>query len=187
MTTAAEATDSTWIEFENVEFKHDPRINTESWEFRETVLRQVNALLEAAEFPTYTKVTSANQQAIKSRDLYEDRMWQKTDRISALEEALKELYCEFEKDQNTSAAQTLKQTCRDFDIDLTTQVTLEMTVRVTVNVPAGFDVDEAGDLHPSIDIDDHHFHIDSLGSDFSSADFELFDGEVGMIDFKWSE
>lgn len=187
MTTTADSIDSTWIEFDGAQIQHDPKINKKNWEERAATLTHVNELLSEYEFPKYTTIQGSADFAFKSRDLYEDRMWKKTDRISALEDAMKELYCEFEKDQNTSAANALKQACRDFDIDLTTQVTLEMTVRVTVNVPAGFDVDEAGDLHPSIDIDDHHFHIDALGSDFSSDDFELFDGEVDMVDFTWSE
>lgn len=187
MHTAANTTDSTWVEFDGANIQHDPKINKKNWEERAATLTHVNELLSEYEFPKYTTVQSSCDWAMKSRDLYENRMWEKTDRISALEEALKELYCEFEKDQNTSAAQALKQTCKDFDIDLTTQVTLEMTVRVTVDVPAGFDVDDAGDLHPSIDFDDHHFLVETLGSKYSSDDFELFDGEVEMVDFKWSE
>lgn len=185
MQNATTATEATTFEFKGATFTHDPAVHSDSLDERRGMLSHVDELLVATGFEPYSKVTAGMHVAQKSSRLYEQKMWDKVDRNGDFEEALVDLFKQFQKDGNTSAAQTLKQTCADFNIDLTKQVTLEMKVRVTVTVPANFDVDEAGDCHPSIDFDDHHFHVDTHYDDFTADDFELFDGEVEMTDFEW--
>lgn len=184
-TTATEATEAITFEFKGTTFTHDPAVHGDSLHDRRGTLSHVDELLVAAGFEPYSKVTAGMHAAQNSSRLYEQKMWDKVDRSGDLETALVDLFREFDRDGNKSAARRLSQTCDDFNIDLTKQVTLEMKVRVTVTVPANFDVDEAGDCHPSIDFDDHQFHVDTSYDDFTADDFELYDGDVEMTDFIW--